>query len=52
MLRLGEPASGAFALTLLGTAHAVGWPFPRGGAQKIADELGVSFKVRKLDLVG
>ncbi len=39
MLRLREPASGAFALTLLTSAHAVGWPFVRGGSQSLADAL-------------
>jgi phytoene dehydrogenase-like protein len=29
----------AFALTLGAAGHAVGWPFPRGGAGKIADAL-------------
>jgi len=38
-LRLDRLATGAFALSLLGTAHAVGWPIPRGGSQRIADAL-------------
>ena len=38
-LPLGWPITGAFALTLLGSAHAVGWPIPRGGSQRIADAL-------------
>ncbi|HEY4046716.1 MAG TPA: NAD(P)/FAD-dependent oxidoreductase [Acidobacteriaceae bacterium] len=38
-LPLESPMSSAVAI-LLGTAgHAVGWPLPRGGAQKIADAL-------------
>ncbi|MGI8605661.1 MAG: phytoene desaturase family protein [Gaiellaceae bacterium] len=39
MLPLGRPASASFGLVLLVLAHAVGWPVPRGGAQRIADAL-------------
>ncbi len=39
MLPLGKPASGAFGLMLLASAHAVGWPLPRGGSQRIVDAL-------------
>ena len=39
MLPLDRPGSAAVALVLLGTAHLVGWPFPRGGSQAIADAL-------------
>ncbi|HET7521288.1 MAG TPA: NAD(P)/FAD-dependent oxidoreductase [Candidatus Limnocylindria bacterium] len=38
-LQLDRPITGAFALTLLGSAHAVGWPIPSGGSQRIADAL-------------
>jgi phytoene dehydrogenase-like protein len=37
------PAS-AIALTLGAAGHAVGWPFPRGGAQTIADALAGYFR--------
>lgn len=38
-LPLEKPGSAAFALVLGLTAHAVGWPLPRGGSQKLADAL-------------
>ena len=38
-LPLGAPLSGGFGLALLVSAHAVGWPIPRGGAQRITDAL-------------
>jgi len=38
-LALDEPLSAAFALLMAVSAHAVGWPIPRGGAQAITDAL-------------
>ncbi|MCW5983328.1 MAG: NAD(P)/FAD-dependent oxidoreductase [Bryobacteraceae bacterium] len=38
-LRLEEAPSAAFALTLGGAGHAVGWPFPRSGAGNITRAL-------------
>lgn len=38
-LPLDAPLSTTFALMLGATAHAVGWPLPRGGSQKIGDAL-------------
>lgn len=38
-LPLDAPLSTTFALMLGATAHAVGWPLPRGGSQRIADAL-------------
>ena len=38
-LPLDAPFTSAFALMLAISGHAVGWPFPRGGSQRIADAL-------------
>jgi len=38
-LPLDQAASASFGLVLLLLAHIGGWPFPRGGAQAIADAL-------------
>ncbi|MGH9470863.1 MAG: phytoene desaturase family protein [Terriglobia bacterium] len=39
MLPLERRPSAAFGLVLGVTAHTTGWPFPRGGSQKISDAL-------------
>jgi len=39
-LPMEAPLSAGVGLVLGICAHATGWPFPRGGAQKIADALG------------
>ena len=38
-LSLEEPLTSAFAIIFAVTAHAVGWPIPRGGAQSITNAL-------------
>ena len=38
-LELSAPLSASFGLGLLVSAHAVGWPMPRGGSQRIMDAL-------------
>ncbi len=38
-LPLSTPGTGAMTLVLLLLAHAVGWPFPRGGAQALAQAM-------------
>jgi phytoene dehydrogenase-like protein len=38
-LRLDEPLSSAFAILMAISAHAVGWPIPRGGAQSLTNAL-------------
>ena len=40
ILPLEKPATASFGLVLGVTGHAVGWPLPRGGSQRIADALG------------
>jgi len=39
MLSLRTPASAAFGIVLVTSAHAVGWPVARGGSQRLADAL-------------
>ncbi|MBM7112652.1 phytoene desaturase family protein [[Archangium] primigenium] len=36
---LERPLTSAFGILLLASGHAVGWPFPRGGTQKLVDAL-------------
>ncbi len=36
---LERPFTAAFGILLLTSGHAVGWPFPRGGTQKLVDAL-------------
>lgn len=38
-LSLHEPLSGAFGMLMAISAHAVGWPVPRGGAQSLSNAL-------------
>ena len=38
-LALERPFSAAMGLVLAASVHAVGWPMPRGGSQKISDAL-------------
>jgi phytoene dehydrogenase-like protein len=38
-LPLTAPLTGGIGLSLLASAHAVGWPLPRGGAGRITDAL-------------
>lgn len=42
-LPLEAYGSASFALVLGGAAHAVGWPLPRGGSQKLSDALAQCF---------
>lgn len=43
-LSLDYSATAAFGLVLLTLGHTVGWPVPRGGAQKISDALATYLK--------
>jgi phytoene dehydrogenase-like protein len=44
MLPLEAYGAAAFGLVLGATAHAVGWPIARGGAQRLADALSAHFR--------
>lgn len=44
LLSLDAPITSGFGLTLGVLGHVVGWPFPRGGAQQIADALAVCLR--------
>ena len=44
-LPLERKASAAFGVVLLSAAHLFGWPFPRGGAQRISDALASYLRV-------
>lgn len=44
ILRLEQPVSAAFGLTLALFGHVVGWPIPRGGSQAIADALATHLR--------
>jgi len=43
-LDLDAPASAAYALMLALFGHAVGWPLPRGGAQRLSDALAAHLR--------
>jgi len=43
-LPLTAPLTSSFALIFAITAHASGWPLPRGGSQRIADALAASLR--------
>jgi phytoene dehydrogenase-like protein len=44
MLPLERRPSAGFGLALLTLGHAVGWPFPRGGSQRLADALAAHLR--------
>jgi phytoene dehydrogenase-like protein len=44
MLSLEQPVSAAIALVLGLAGHAVGWPIPSGGSQRIADALAAHLR--------
>jgi phytoene dehydrogenase-like protein len=46
VLPLERSPSAAFGLILGAAAHAVGWPFPEGGAQRISDALAAVLRER------
>jgi phytoene dehydrogenase-like protein len=44
MIPLDRPVTAGFGLVLTALAHAVGWVFPRGGAQQIANALAACLR--------
>jgi phytoene dehydrogenase-like protein len=44
MLPLERRLTGGVALTLAALGHVVGWPFPRGGSQRLADALATRLR--------
>ena len=44
IIDLGKPVSAAFGLVLGMFGHAVGWPYPEGGSQRISDALAAHFR--------
>jgi len=44
MLPLERRPSAGFLLTLVVLGHAVGWPFPRGGSQRLSDALAARLR--------
>jgi len=51
-LALENAGSAAFGLVLGALGHAVGWPFPRGGSQEIADTLAAHLRTLGGEIVG
>lgn len=43
-LRMGHVGTMGFALALAAAGHAVGWPFARGGSQRISDALAAHLR--------
>ncbi|TMF15851.1 MAG: NAD(P)/FAD-dependent oxidoreductase [Chloroflexi bacterium] len=46
MLSLRRPATASFGLVLAAAGHAYGWPFARGGSQRVADALAAMLRSR------
>lgn len=51
MLPLEHPVTAAFALVLAASGHAVGWPIPEGGAQRITDALAGYLRALRGEIV-
>lgn len=46
MLSLRRPATASFGLVLAAAGHAYGWPFARGGSQRVAEALAALLRSR------
>ncbi len=44
VLPLSQIGTGAFALLFAATGHTTGWPFPRGGMQRLSDAMATYFE--------
>lgn len=44
ILPLEKPMTASFGMMLGASAHALGWPFPKGGAQSLADAMASLFR--------
>jgi phytoene dehydrogenase-like protein len=44
MLRLEQPTTAAFGLVIGLLGHVTGWPYPRGGSQRLADALAAHLR--------
>ena len=51
MVSLGRPLTGSFGVVLGMLAHAVGWPFARGGSGRIADALVAEAEALGVEIV-
>jgi phytoene dehydrogenase-like protein len=51
MLPLERRPSAGFGLALLVLGHAVGWPFPRGGSQRLVDALAATLRELGAEIV-
>ncbi|MCY3904362.1 MAG: NAD(P)/FAD-dependent oxidoreductase [Caldilineaceae bacterium] len=51
LLDFRQPFTSSFGLVLGILGHAVGWPFPRGGSQAIADAMGAYLRALGGDIV-
>jgi phytoene dehydrogenase-like protein len=51
IMPLEAPASASFGIVLATLGHAVGWPIPRGGSQRISDALAACLRAEGGEIV-